>query len=619
MPCVNVKVSAASRINEKGDQVDHPAHLSQQPTTSSRFVNKLGVHHFAHLRAVAEGVALEESAVRYLGIEHGLEAITAHRETAALVRAIGRRRGDSAWRLIGATIYAKRSRHKDPPTLDEFMEEQDLDGFSEKEITELYVQAYPPTDQRSQNDRSRARSRTLHLLHELELVNAQKPEPHDDIAGWYDSVTASRLRASGFDTIGQLQKRIARGGKWFDGIHATGQAKAARIEAHLRMLLPDEPWELGSKFELQEQALAIVGRPAPYPVESAHGSTLEASSDAQAVIEWIESRAGSMVTKTSYEREARRLLVWLQYEKNGRRLGEMTANDCRDYMAFLQHIPAQYISRRRASPLEEGWAPFRGQLDLKSQRYAVVVISSMTAWLVNARYVTANPWALVNTKTGDDRNERMLDTKAISPGAFAEILRFVQNQADTPSKHRMIFILLFMEAVGLRSAELLSIRLKDFSREPEGWFVQVHGKGAKNRVAAVPGQAFDAMQAYLSHRGVGTIETADPELPLLASVKDVNEPIGYQALYEHVKGWLKKSITAAEIPAAERNKLSKASTHWLRHTFGTRAVAKEVPLDVIQAQMGHASIQTTMSIYGRAPIKRRAHEMEKAFGSTVKT
>jgi integrase len=35
---------------------------------------------------------------------------------------------------------------------------------------------------------------------------------------------------------------------------------------------------------------------------------------------------------------------------------------------------------------------------------------------------------------------------------------------------------------------------------------------------------------------------------------------------------------------------------------------------VIQAHMGHASIQTTMSIYGRAPIKRLTSEMEKAFG-----
>jgi integrase len=67
------------------------------------------------------------------------------------------------------------------------------------------------------------------------------------------------------------------------------------------------------------------------------------------------------------------------------------------------------------------------------------------------------------------------------------------------------------------------------------------------------------------------------------------------------------------LPYAESANIAKASTHWLRHTFGTRAIARGVPLDVIQAQMGHASIQTTTAIYGRAPLKRRSNEMEKAF------
>ena len=37
-------------------------------------------------------------------------------------------------------------------------------------------------------------------------------------------------------------------------------------------------------------------------------------------------------------------------------------------------------------------------------------------------------------------------------------------------------------------------------------------------------------------------------------------------------------------------------------------------MDAIQAQMGHASIKTTMDIYGRAPMRRRASEINKAFG-----
>jgi integrase len=77
---------------------------------------------------------------------------------------------------------------------------------------------------------------------------------------------------------------------------------------------------------------------------------------------------------------------------------------------------------------------------------------------------------------------------------------------------------------------------------------------------------------------------------------------------------LRKAISNSSLPLNERNRLAGASTHWLRHTFGTRAIARDVPLDVIQAQMGHASIQTTTATYGRAPIKRRVDELGKAFG-----
>jgi integrase len=135
------------------------------------------------------------------------------------------------------------------------------------------------------------------------------------------------------------------------------------------------------------------------------------------------------------------------------------------------------------------------------------------------------------------------------------------------------------------------------------------------RILGCSGILFSGLaQDYLELRGIGSIETAPPDTPLLASTLDPTKPIGYQALYEHVRGWLRKAISNSSLPLNERNRLAGASTHWLRHTFGTRAIARDVPMDVIQAQMGHASIQTTTAIYGRAPIKRRVDELGKAFG-----
>ena len=117
---------------------------------------------------------------------------------------------------------------------------------------------------------------------------------------------------------------------------------------------------------------------------------------------------------------------------------------------FGEHPPG--LDLARAAPGTLGWAPFRGLLSHGSCRQAVIVIASLFAWLQSAQYLSANPWPLLNQKTGDDPARRVLDTKALSEAAMLEVLRFVQAQAPSPSRARMRFTLLFVEAVGLRSA-----------------------------------------------------------------------------------------------------------------------------------------------------------------------
>ena len=462
----------------------------------------------------------------------------------------------------------------------------------------------------------------------MEALAAETPSPTDLVAGWFDDIIATKILNAGMLTLADLNRKVSAGGRWFSALPGIGEGKAKRIASHLATLLPRET-------QIEKPVFALVTTPSLFaPVSrSVSGSVslipnqntlpysaqtgqrlLQANNDQEAVDAWIAARAGSPATVKTYAREAGRLLLWLQYERFGKTLATMQIEDCRDYMAFLQHVPDKWISRDRAAPNQPGWAPFRGQMSVKSQRQSIVIVAGLFTWLASAQYIGGNPWVLVNQKTGDDKEERMLDTKALSEAAFAEVLSFIESQAPSPSRSRIQFVLRFVEAVGLRSSELLAAKLGDLRLEPEGWMMQVHGKGSKNRVAMVPPQAFDALQDYLESRAIGLIETAPSDAPLLASTKDPMETVGYQALYESVKGWVAKAVAASALPSNERSRLAGATTHWLRHTFGTRAVAREVPLDVVQAQMGHASINTTMSIYGRAPMKRRADELAKAFG-----
>lgn len=573
-----------------------------------RFVRRLGLHHFSYLRAVAEGLPQFDSARRYLGIEHGHQASTAHQQTIDAVRAIARRHaGIGEWRLVG--LHIRWGTSAAVPSLEDFCQQQGLDGWSEAEILQMHTDAYP-VDYR-QPRRARLRERQLVLLRRLEMLTAEQPLPEDLVTGWFDDMTAQRLLWAGIHTLGQLYQRIAVGGRWFSTMPGIGNTKAKRIEAHLRNLLPNLPLQAKRLFKLEVASTAVA-------VTSAGRQglgLLQVSNDLQAIESWITARSGSIVTAKSYRRETQRLLLWLQAYRDSKPLAAMDVQDCNAYVAFLADIPSDWISRQRAQPGSVGWAPFRGPLSVDSHQQSIKLVISLFTWLQAASYLRGNPWVLVNQKQGDDKEQRLLDSKALSEAAVEQVLAYVDRQEASASRSRIRFILAFISSVGLRSAELIQAKLGDFQQEPEGWILQVHGKGAKNRLVAIPPAALHALREYLQARGFGENPALAPaQAPLLSSVQYPMQPIGYQALYEHVRGWLSKAVAAAYLPDKERLRLAKASTHWLRHTFGTRAVAKQVPLDVIQAQMGHSSIQTTINIYGRAPIQRRADELGKAFG-----
>lgn len=67
-----------------------------------------------------------------------------------------------------------------------------------------------------------------------------------------------------------------------------------------------------------------------------------------------------------------------------------------------------------------------------------------------------------------------------------------------------------------------------------------------------------------------------------------------------------------DLAPEQRATLIEASTHALRHTFGTLFVANGVPLDVVQSVMGHESLETT-TIYVQAEKKRAIEEIGKYF------
>lgn len=571
---------------------------------------RLGPHHFAHLRAVAEGVAVVDAARRYLGIDHAAAARGAHRTVVDLLRAAARRAGDHRWRLVGLAVREPEGDGR--PDLHAWAAAQGLEGWSEAELAELYREAFPSERRAVRNARLRARQ--LEALRDLERIAAERPQPHDPIDAWFEPQLAARLQRSGLLLLQDLQALVRRGGRWWRSMPAIGQVKAARIRAHLEQLLPPLPRPPLAVAADAHSALPALPAHLPPGANRAPPSAagLEADTDAQAVQAWIRAKAGSEATRRAYEKEARRLLLWAAVER-GKALSGLVAEDCLAYLAFLEHVPERWISRARAKPLAPGWAPFSGQLSHASRRHAVAIVASLFAWLVDAGYLLRNPWTLVNRRTGDDRHQDLLDSRAFEPQAWGAILDWLVVQPASPSRERILFILRFTEATGLRAAELIAARLGHLRRVGTHLALQVHGKGARNRLVAVPGQARQALADYLASRGLPPAERADPELPLLASTTDPTAPLSYHSLYATMRSWVRRALRHADLPEDARRTAARASVHWLRHTFGTRAIERGLPQDVVQRQLGHADPRTT-SRYVRTQTERLLDEVDKAFG-----
>ena len=147
---------------------------------------------------------------------------------------------------------------------------------------------------------------------------------------------------------GALNARISAGGVWWRVLPAVGIAKARRIERHLATLLPREVQPAKALFTLSATP-ALWGAPSPSRAFHVSGAQadgasgdlvvqeatevtlarplLDVDSDGQAVQSWIQARAGSLATVRVYQREAHRLLLWLQYECAGSTLAQMSVAD----------------------------------------------------------------------------------------------------------------------------------------------------------------------------------------------------------------------------------------------------------------------------------------------------
>jgi site-specific recombinase XerD len=583
------------------------------------YETKLGLPHFAYLRAVANGIDVGACAERYLA-QDKLRGVRAHRVLVDRVRAIARQHDLKDWRYIGLVIpkhSGATGETKPPPNIDDWAARNGLEDWGEDDKQRLYKEAYPPNRKLSRNNRARARQlEALEAVQTLAAVPAARGHP---VEAWFERAMSRRLQAAGILILAELLARISKGGRWWTKIDGLGQARAVRIAGFLDQLFPGFAQMPTIPRWMGSSQVAIHPDRTIHAESKAEGALIDAQSDGEAIEAWITARGVSAHTARSYRREARRIYLWSVVARS-KRLTEMNAEDCAAYIAFLAKLPDEWVGPKTSIADRARWTPFAGQLTAASRRQALIVVNSFFGWLVRAGYITRNPWELVSLKVGDDAQEasKLLSTRAFTPESWKAIMRVVNKvQNNDPGRARARFVFAFLEATGLRASELVSAKLSDIHYEEGVWVLLVIGKGEKARAVVLPPAAMEALDLYLAARGLPEAvmcihDLFQRTLPVLAGVKDTSKGTTYGSLYLTVKQALRQAAGAAGLTQREWTSLLQASPHWLRHTFGTKAIEAGVMRESVQAQFGHADARST-NRYTRPHLKKRGDELARVF------
>jgi site-specific recombinase XerD len=131
---------------------------------------------------------------------------------------------------------------------------------------------------------------------------------------------------------------------------------------------------------------------------------------------------------------------------------------------------------------------------------------------------------------------------------------------------------------GLRRSEVLGLRLEDLRPAERRVFI-ADGKGGHQRLVPISSRFFIEVVAYLdTERPAGA--TTDRVFVVLKG-PNRGKPLSVRGLDEMLTG------------ARRRAGLAHATCHELRHTCLTRLLEAGMALEAVQAQAGHASIETT--------------------------
>ena len=212
----------------------------------------------------------------------------------------------------------------------------------------------------------------------------------------------------------------------------------------------------------------------------------------------------------------------------------------------------------------------RHNIKPSSQSRKISAIKSFHKFLMKEKYVTSNVAATVDLPKQVKKLPTVLSIKEV------DMLLDTLN-TETPLETRNKAMIELAYASGLRVSELVGLKLSDLHLD--AGFVQIHGKGNKERLVPVGEIAIDSLNFYLENARSQLIKKHTD--CVFINGRDGNQ-MTRQAFFLIIKDKVKQAGIKKEI-----------SPHKLRHSFASHLLKNGVDLRLIQELLGHEDISTT--------------------------
>ena len=264
------------------------------------------------------------------------------------------------------------------------------------------------------------------------------------------------------------------------------------------------------------------------------------------------------------------LTDYRNYLRIERRMSPNTvASYCHDVKAFLDFCELEPRAVRPAD-IESylGQVTAEG-LSKRSTARLVSALRNFFSWCVEEGEIKDNPCDRVDAPTLGKYLPAVLSVEEVSA-----ILDSVDLNAPYGKRNRAILEVLY--GCGLRVSEAATLRISHVHLD-DG-FVDIIGKGNKQRLVPLGEVAADAIRAYLPDRPVPASAAYDDYLFL----NRFGKPISRISLFNLVKSQAMAAGIQKEI-----------SPHTFRHSFATHLIENGADLRIVQEMLGHESILTT--------------------------